>query len=493
MHISLLKKQKLSSWMPVLKVLIVAVPIIVMCTLINDNYFFTKTLHFTYRPGSSTHAIQPKDATQIVRTADVAIRWKIFPEAFPFLVTIPRLIDAVTVSATLNPGTQPSVYLRAFGAQKTDVSTIAYSKVLNDLQWPVVTKNGISIWQRSATYDSVDAFQAHPPESSKIATVAIDRMSFAGPQHITSNDTPITLPQTFRGHHQLYAYVPNSTLHVSLEKNDLNRTAGADTLTIRIAKASTLTSGTIHWIASVNTPDDGNTGASGPKGKSQQVDVRADGLTQGVYLVDIFTGGDVIFSNLSSNVRGLSFSGSIWLAEGPAYAQSDFVPATFSTNGTLVTLAAQHDQGKQSITINGKKFSIDDVKNNHQVSSLTGVTTFTVPKGDMIITSDGLTSIQPAALLANGTKELDISADLNLEGIDYIVAEYVPQHGKDIRITHTYQLHDLALAGKTLTFFLDSPEMQKNSTTLGLQELSVTMTRGSFPWNKIWKKIGLAK
>jgi hypothetical protein len=92
------------------------------------------------------------------------------------------------------------------------------------------------------------------------------------------------------------------------------------------------------------------------------------------------------------------------------------------------------------------------------------------------------------------TTDLDLSSTPNIDTFDYIIANYVPQSTKStITVTHEYPVSDLAMTGKTLTFFIDAPGMHAAGGTLGLKSLHVTMTRGAIPWDKIWQKLHLKR
>jgi hypothetical protein len=157
-------------------------------------------------------------------------------------------------------------------------------------------------------------------------------------------------------------------------------------------------------------------------------------------------------------------------------------------------VAANHDQGKQDVTIGGKKVAVQDVKVNHVVSKLQGETGISIPKGDIIVSSDGLLSFAGATLLPNGAQGIDIStASPDISGYEYIIADYVP-HGKGAwEADQTYAVDELDLKGKTLTFSIDSPGLQASGATVGLKDVRVTLDRGPFPWDKVWKKLGLKK
>jgi hypothetical protein len=73
------------------------------------------------------------------------------------------------------------------------------------------------------------------------------------------------------------------------------------------------------------------------------------------------------------------------------------------------------------------------------------------------------------------------------------LANYIPRPKGDIFFDQTFSLSDVGLVGKTITMNIRAPEIMSPNMALGLKEMRVTMTRGPFPWDKIWKKLSLKK
>lgn len=521
MRLSLLHHYKTTSWLLLAKAVFVLIPVMLFISLLNDHVFITKHLSYTYQPGKPAHVIVPKTPAQLLKTADRALRWRISVDNFLFNVTIPRLIESIRVRVRLDPGTQSYVALNAVGVKGADSSTIISATALDALTWKHVSSGGFTLWMRDkhvseekisegtgkntktktittertvAQYESIDAFRTNPPDMSTVGLVGVDRMTFAKVDNYKPSSSPMSLGHTLRGSHQLYVYADNETLKLTFDKVDLNRSKGTDGITIRVARVSDLTAGSRTWIKTMKIVDDGVSGQDGPRGKAQPVTVEIPNAVPGVYFVDISTSNDVLLANLKSDQQYLSFNGSVYIADGPAYAEPIFLPVSLKTNGGMVTLAANHDQGKQDVTVNGKKYSIQDVKVDHVVNKLKGETAINIPKGDIIVTSDGLLAFAGFKLLPDGARSVDLTTvSPDLESFDYILAEYVPRTDNKLEVDQTYPLSDLDLAGKNLTFSIYSPGLQASGATLGLKNIRVTFDRGPFPWEKVWKKLGLKK
>ncbi len=521
MHWHILRHRKTFPWLHIIKVVVVLIPIWIFVSLINDHIFFSRTLNYMYKPGSKTQAVHPQTPNQLLKTADSVLKWRISVDNFVFNVTIPRLIEAVRICVQLDPGTQSYIALTASGAKGLNIKKVIKAASLDTLSWRHVTTGNLTLWMRDkhvteekittgtgkravtktittertvVQYDSVDAFRANPPAMSSVGLVGVDRMAFATVSNYKPSTSPVTFNHTLRGSHQLYVYAANEDLKLSFDKIDLNRAMGADMVTIRVAKVADATADGRTWIKSITVGDDGLTGKEGIHGKSQPVVINIPKVTPGIYFIDISASDDVLLANFSSAQHDISFNGRVYLAEGLAYGQSLYTPVVLQSNGTSVTVAANHDQGKQDVAIAGTKVTVQDVKVNHVVSKLTGTTTIDIPKGDIIVTSDGLLSFGGTQLIPDGARGIDVSsATPDVSAVDYILADYVPNTSGTLQADQTYTLDNLSLLGKTLTFSIDSPGMQASGATLGLRDIRVTLVRGVFPWKKVFQKLHLMK
>ncbi|MEK7537373.1 MAG: hypothetical protein AAB619_00160, partial [Patescibacteria group bacterium] len=342
----------------VAKVVMVIVPLALLADLINQSIFITPTLSYMYRPGRATRAVSPTAPTTLIRTADAKLRWRVTTDNFPFKVIIPRLIEAVRVRVRLQPGTQSYIALNAKAKTDGDYSTIVSSAALDNLDWKHVSDGTMTLWMRDKRvseekivtgtgkkaktktvttertlkqYASINDFRSAPPDLNTVATAGYDRLAFASIPNYRPSSSPITLNHTFRGSHQFYVYAANENLRLSFDKIDLNRQPGADTLTVRVARADQLTSDSRRWLKTVTVADDGHTGPKGPRGAAQRVELTLPMVTAGTYFVEIATSEDVMFTNLTSAQRHLAFAGRVFLAEGPAYGEPSFQPVQLVT------------------------------------------------------------------------------------------------------------------------------------------------------------------
>jgi len=522
MHISFLGHKKNFSWVALIKVAIIAVPVYLVLSLLNHHFFLTSKLQYSYRPGHGTQVVAPKTLAQLLKTADPQLPWRIGVDNFLFTVTIPRLIESVRVHVRLDPGTQPFVALETSGPKAAATSKIISAVALDTLNWRHVSDGQITLWMRDKhisqkkvtqgagknssetvttteqsvkQYDSLANFRSQPPNPNIVGLVGLDRMTFIAPPSAKTSGAISVVNHTLRGSHQLYVYAVTNNLSLSFDKVDLNRAVGTDGISVHVGRVADQKASQRTWIKTIKVGDDGVSGKSGPRGKAQAVKVDVLDIEPGLYIVDIVASDDILIEKLTSNQEYLSFSNRVVLAEGPAFAQPTFTPVSLLLNGETVVLSANHAQGKQDVQVAGQKVTVQDVKVNHTVNTLSGTTEVTIPKGDITVTTDGLLAFAGSALLPKGSDIADVSIPTpDFSKYDYIVADYQPRLvGGILEVDQTYAMNDLPLQGKTITFSIQSPGLQASSATLGLHDIRVTLERGPFPWDKIWKKLGLKK
>ncbi len=478
----------------------------IFLSLVNKNYALTSRQTYHYSAGQLPRVITP--GTQLVRTANPLIPWQITTDTTPFSVHIPRLIQSISIIAKLQNTNAPVVYLTAVGRGTLgDMPVLADSSLLNTLKWNRATVNEVTLWQRPnrvngkdkkkilpvRQYATFDQVLSDPAAASRTAVIGADPMSLVRLAHYQPLTQPLTTPHTFRGSQQLYIYAANEDLHFQFNVVDLNRTKKKATMGIIIQKIDGVDNDPVVIHRQV-VDDDGIVNGLGRPSSPRLIDVLVPGVTAGVYHVTITAHNDLLLSNLTSWQQNLSFSGEIYLAEGPSYiSDATFRPATVLTNGTLLSASADHDPGKQSLSIGGKKINLHDVRQPVRVDGLQGITSVTIAKPDIVLTSDRFLTLTPFTLLPVGGTPVSLYPSPNLDPFDYLLAKYIPRNSKDpVVVTGSFPVDNLKLSGvegKLLTFRIDTPGLQMNGYEVGLTSIKATLYRGQFPWAKIKKKL----
>ncbi|MEK7615269.1 MAG: hypothetical protein AAB431_02705, partial [Patescibacteria group bacterium] len=105
------------------------------------------------------------------------------------------------------------------------------NRVIDTLGWDQVTDGTQTLWQKTKTYNSIEAFFAKSPDRKEVALYKADypvpfRLAGYSPSIQTQ-----TLDVSLRGTQKMKTYLKNESLHFVFEYMDMNRDEGADPIT----------------------------------------------------------------------------------------------------------------------------------------------------------------------------------------------------------------------------------------------------------------------
>lgn len=490
--------------------------------LLNHHIFFTPELSYAYRPGQTPKIVVPDNPSTVVQTADKSARWRLTSDAFPFNVTFPRLVPSVHITAKLRNINQPLVMFLAKGNEKVgDMQTVVHADVLEKLDWGKVSADGLTLWMRDQRiiedkktsivggnkvegkktetlpvrqYTTVPEFLSDPPQAARVASSGLNPMLLTKVTDYQSRLGSLTITSALRGSHRIFLYAANEDIRVSFDVQDLNWAAGPDNVVVKLGRVDQINDRHSTWMTTHTLRDDGMLEPTKKRSSLRFVEVTLPAATPGVYVLDIQTTHDILIKNLTTSQQRFAFSKHLYVADGPIYGAGQvFSSIPVVTNGTYVKLAPNHEPGKQDVRINGKTHRLSTLRFDTHIDLPDPETSFSIDKGDIVVTTDGLITIKPADLIdGRGMQPLDLSGTPNLEGVDYVLAAYVP-HGDqpDLAVNESYDLNELLYVKNNLRFVFNAPGLRALDGQLGLEEIRATFQRGPFPWDKVWKKLKL--
>lgn len=491
-----------------MKGVIVAIPLAVFSSLINNNFQLLPKISFTYHSGQTIHAVGPLSPSFLIHSADASVNWRIFSDSFSWGTHIPYRLKTINTKVQLTNNSQPTIYFRAVGlATVGDDVRLAYAQELNTLQWHRSQVGSWTFWQRPTRqekttttgktvvrnvpveqYDSFSSLLESSTDLRRIGIIGINPFQFTRVADYHARQDTMSLPLTLRGDHDLYVYAERETISLTFQAAPINRRTGHKQLSIRVGRFDQLNGPMKTWLTS-RTFDLRNGDHDVPTWSTIRVTQPVE--DGGLFLVQIRGGDDIIWRNLQTPQHYLNFR-QVYLAEGPAYgAWSTYSPLTFSTNGTSLSLWADHEPGYQDVSIGKNTIHLKRMRIKKSAENLTGVTEVTVAKPDVRVWSDGLIALGSARLIPNVTMPVLDPNNLQLENIDYLLADYqVVADPKHLTINQTYNVDDLNVnSRKQLVFTIESPGLVANNYVLGLDSIKATLIRGAFPWAKIREKL----
>ncbi len=256
------------------------------------------------------------------------------------------------------------------------------------------------------------------PSPDSIFSVA-PYVKFNGMGTITTNASAETRSSMqLRGQHEIYTYIHNETLSLSISKHDLNWYEGEDELNITVHSPS----GEI--IESMSIPDDGQTSATRKTGNIQTGILEVPGLQDDIYHIKLTSNDDIVIDELCSAQDKLVLDGKMFILS----PEDLYVGSNKRFSLKFMTL---HDEGLQDITIEGNNRTYHaklDTKNkwiNIRLPASSSPYHIKIPKGDIKIESDAYFAFREEAFF---TKEggtvvsfYDTISKKQEANVDYII------------------------------------------------------------------------
>jgi len=207
---------------------------------------------------------------------------------------------------------------------------------------------------------------------------------------------------TLRGGHTLYTYAENGKLTISVEKQDMNWYNGTDDLGIFVySMDGKLAGNKTIW-------DDGVINASGKAGKIQKATLALTGLKKEPYRIELKAGSDLYIKGIEIDQKKVVFKDQVFIID----------PARVYTTGGRVDVQTYHKEGLQNVSIGNKSVRVNETGKWFGLDA--GEGEIGVPKGDMIIKTDGYLSFTKEAYFLPQRYTVEELKDFN--GTGYIVA-----------------------------------------------------------------------
>ncbi|MFH1366688.1 MAG: hypothetical protein ABIH38_01720 [Patescibacteria group bacterium] len=492
----------------VIKIVFIAVPFLTFFWIVNQNYALTGLVKYVYHPdkylASQIITLDQANLIQGVFQSDGKIHWQAADDSLKFTAKILRNFDQVKVKVDLNNISQPDVYLHAQGGvEKGEYHDLVSSQFLDQLTWPRLGKENLTLWQRPdrqsgeegenaeakkpvKQYQSIDEFQADLPSADKIGVFGLPAGQFSQFPGYQNNQEEREINHYFRGQHAIYFYKGDEPFRLSFKKIDLNRQVGSHVLNFKIYSGSEL-------VYSRSVP-------AGQAGEAQEESVSQPDLARGFYRLYFDTNEDVIFGDIKTNIKYLYFYGHVFLADGKDYlAANPFKESVLLTDSASLTLETPHDSGiNQNITIGRnqsvvyKTVSVKEKKHTYTADKLKGENYLTIPKTDILVTGGnfvfpGFDFVTGLIMPLEGKL-----AENKIEDLDYIVAAYAPKESQGlISYEKEYAFKDLFQKDKKIYFNIYSPGLYAGKLQLEIKKIEMTFTGQALTPAKIWEKAKL--
>lgn len=334
-------------------------------------------------------------------------------------VTPPGNYEYADVRVWLDAQDQPMVELGATvdaEAGQIDLEPLVH-QTLDDLAWDSDRRGDLVLYARNGDAD-IDDVLDNPPELNRIATYhyqlpELDTVPRAWMRGAGVNQTSVSL----RGFHEFVTVTDGTGLNLEVMYMDMNRNIGPDPVAVRVYQDGEV-------VAEVKADDDGEEDATNAATSRRRLQVEAVGLQAGLVKVELNAGNDVYWRELTSNLPKLTYSKNVFVGDEVGYLE-DPRPVELWTDAQHLTLFTRHAEAVQTVTLGNQQIDIAIPHERYNVvNTAVGVTKLTIPKGDVVVVTDGRVAFSPEAFFNPFPVQLDDRTDLDKLGVDYVLARY---------------------------------------------------------------------
>ncbi|MCF7795164.1 hypothetical protein K9M50_02295 [Patescibacteria group bacterium] len=283
-----------------------------------------------------------------------------------------------------------------------------------------------------------------------------------------------TIEQDLIGHHQFYMYHPGEDLSVDIRVQDLNQNNKEDNIEIFLFyQDQVIAKESLNSIVSLE---------SSQVSKPRNLSLKLSDLSEGLYKIQIKVSDDIIIKQINTNSNRLAFINNVYLGE----SDNDIKLYTDNTNLKVVTTKAD---SLQTISYAGASFELASTYKQHNFQTNVNENNLwqeiNLKKGNLKLSTNSMFSFNKE--FAFNPEMIDLDDSVNLDNIDYIIANYEPVEKEgdwhiasaNFDLSHTYS------EDNKYSFMFSLPNFSyKRNTALVIDSIEVTL-EGKNIWQKI--------
>lgn len=408
------------------------------------------------------------------------------------LKLITKPIEGVWVNLRFK-GNPKEIRIGVRGSEKEKYQYLPlYNQILNSLSWNKTLDGNTTLWQREKKYKDISELASKLPidDQVKVASYFFNPSDIVMKENSSSTQNNIKIEKTLRGTHTLLIKVDKNPLSLTVVKQDANGYKGEDVLSIQIYNDQ-------NKIAEQLIPDDGVTDNGGLMMTPQKSEIKIDDIKPGIYkifLKDMTENADVRIKSIEINQSSLVF-------QSPVFAV-DEKTTTLWTNTKQLKMITYHYTSVQTVKLDSKyDLKIDKSNENYEFDLNKPENTdnnkelhqLEIPKNDLIINGDGYFSFSKESFFnPEPIKMFNLSKLLNLDKIDYIIANYqqAKKDGEWYSALAYFDSKDIVIDGDKLYFSLESPELSSYGGEIIVDNLEITVKKPGWFTNTGGQKTG---
>ncbi len=362
--------------------------------------------------------------------------------------------ETVEVTLEFQPGDQPVIELGAIKdifSQTVDLKPI-YHAFLESLDWNRMEDDGVTLYQKTKQFTSVEDFLNNLPDRSRIASYRYDlETPFRLP-----NYTPLNSERNFdvslRGYHRFVTYIKNESFYLELRAMDMNRTAGRDDLSIVVRNEQKEVVYEQEW------KDDGNIDEN-QLSTTRTIQISQSGLPEGVYTVELITTSDVFWRSIKTNLRYVTFINQLYIGDDVGH-KAEARSTTFFTNVKYLSTETFHTESPKQMTVAGQLITIPTT---HEIIrtplAYEGIGESIVSAGGIRLIGEGKFALSADSFFDPDPIKIPASDHVDSSGIDFIITSYKSptQAGEWLTQTVEFTVEQMRNQENDATLLLSTP------------------------------------
>jgi hypothetical protein len=388
-----------------------------------------------------------------------------------FDVRIPRKFDAARVKVYFEELATPVLELGIEGtpgAKNFNFQPIA-NKFLDSLDWPKITENGTTLYQRWGTFKGLEDFYRHLPPPALIATYRVPFLYHYKISGYMAESVPREIDPDILGSFKFYTYLKNEPLDF---KFTFDAPAGFGDISLRIWSEGRLVLSKDY----LDVP-----GLAGNLKNTRIFHLWKDGLPEGVYRVEVGAPKNVRTASIRTPVRYLTFSGPLVFAE--------------TTGSKNILTSARHlyarssGSGPITLTADGILYDIATPEKRYDIKLPTiqyVLRSVWFDRGNVELDGDGLFAFDWPSFFNPLMQNLD-DALVEVGITDYILAGY---SGAESGVAD-FNLKNIAPSeSRKIRFVLSLPQLKEGDAGVKIKKVEINFEGEAVGWDWIKNKLG---
>lgn len=279
------------------------------------------------------------------------------------------------------------------------------------LKWDKLQEGDLMLLQKEKHYQSINDFLKSLPESSKVALYNYDLQQ----KYILNDYQPQAnfqeINQSLRGDYQFYTYIKDEDLDFRFRFKDLNKNSSPDQITISLYHGDEL-------IEKNSLADDGILSDTGEIKPTRFINFNLTDPKEGIYKFEIKANDDILTSQIKTKQTKLSFINKIRIL-------SDENITLYSDSLSFQALSPTPSRS-QTLIIGGAELKIDEAYKQYSLKTGGGISEINLKNKEIILSGNGVFAFNRSSLINPAFKKADKNLNLEKEGIEYILARYIP-------------------------------------------------------------------